>query len=500
VDQYPSSIFNWKSQQVYIPQATYVSTYQKAGVKYFVKPPNKPFEKNNWIHRFADYVRLPNLPEDHLISIQDLNEPERIGRNKYQQSGVLSRVAGVASNAVCFQSDDVFYHFGHPTAYGHTGTQWQAWKAEKIGTGSNGYGSLVNFKNAIIAHFVSVYQGISAESGHRRMDHRYMMINNEVTQHWDQDFNDIMVGVYQKFNELAPNSYLAAWNASVISLKADSSNYAAAYADYNRANLAELQANATTFNIAAAGSWKYALRAQQIGQYCLGPLYPGLIYKILAEGMMYEKFMDMNFYKPIVTTWRLHESHYYTFPNTELQRYRQNKRLITFDKIPVSPHMCRNISIAGNFAAKGLDVWGEGKSFTKSPTPHTYPSFNYGPDWEIITLEGTPADNIHPVTNLDSFVDGAWCFEENWQNMQYPTQLAEVLHNNLWRSGAEVFPTGAYHTGTPCVIYKQTPSGKIFGKAYQETNRSIKDIQIRIDGVVHTIELLADQISIFNIN
>jgi hypothetical protein len=494
-DQYPSYVFNWKCQQLYIPEPNFISIYEYKGAKYYEKPPLKSFDKNNWIHRFQDYVRLPNMPSDYIISIQSYNEPERIQRNQYQKASVHSRLSNSSNFSTCFLSDDPFYLLGHPVAYKHTPAQWLAWKNQKL----TDHSGLEGFRTAVVNHFVEIFNGISTENGRRRLDCDYIMINNEVGGYWDTDFKGIMKSVYNRLNQLSPTTTIAAWNASILQLNLPD-NYQAAFADYQQPNITALKSNAQAFSVAADSSYEWALRGQQIGQYFLGPLFPLMTYQVLAEGMMYEKFLDQSFYKPFATTWRLHESHPYTFPNTQLQRMFKGERLVTFDKIPVSPHLCRNMGGASCYTAKGFDSWDDGKSFTKGPTDFTYPYFNYGPGWKQLHLEGNPADNVHPVNNVDSFVDGAWCMEQNWNMLPYPTQLAEVLHNNLWRSGAEVFPIGAYVTGTPCVLYKKATNGKLWVLAYDCYNRIIKDVQIKIEGVVRTIQIKADKISFLEVN
>lgn len=480
-------IFGWKGQQVYIPAKTFQSTRNNNGATEFLMPPSKSFDPNNQIHRFNEYVRLPNKPDDVLLIIQTMNERERLIRDQYSKAGFLSKYA-TKDDTFVFVGEDLWYACDpkHPIAYdpdsATTVPAWEAAMQTKYGAGLLDY-----LKGKVEEYWVNA---VNPSNGIKYKHHKYMMLNNELHYHWSPFWKNIVRQCYLHFRVLAPSCYLAAWRAKAISLNSDYS-VAQAWIDYNRSIIEDLRSNSTAFTVAPADSYESALNVHQIGGYHLGPLITDTVNNILTLGMMFSKFLPE--VKAISTNWRLQEVLDETMHLSQFERMFKGRRLRTFEKPLVSTHQARNIAIASLFVANGMDWWDDGFSMTQEPSEFIYPAFNYENDWKIFISNGDPVNNIHPSTNLDGSADGAWCAMNVADLLAAPTLVGEILVNNVWRRDGDVFPAGADKLNGPTLLYKNV-NNKIVYLFYDKLNKVVKNYQIKIDGVVKTVTCYGDNV------
>ncbi len=497
VDQDATFHTSIKNQQIYIPEPVYRSTEQLHGGTYYHKAPGQNFTQETRVHDFQDIIRLPNKPASHIVSVQTNNEAERLRRNQYAKSRVHSKYSDDITLATAFRGEDWLYFIGHPKAYNYTQAEWDAWFNNKMDT--LGYaGFLTQLKAAFRREFlVNPDNGVPASNfngnGLEVRKHNFVMYNNECHYEWNATFKDMVRQCFELFAaEADPAAQLCAWNARAIAYPSQRQNWQAAYQDYMQPDLAALKANATFFNVAPDNSYEWPLKIQQLGNYFNSPTYDHTIYHILAEAMMVRKFLPN--YRGVATMFRLVENLDETGYLSQYFRRHQGKTYSTFEKPLASPHMLDTVATAATAAGGGADLWDDALSHDDNATA-AYPPDNFdeaAQQW--VELNGDPVHNIYPTTNVNAFVSGAWKTYQSDGYVDQALQLADVFHNGLWRTGAEVFPAGAYITGTPCVLYAKRPNGKLFIIGYDAHNKQERDIQIRIENNIHVLRLYADKI------
>jgi len=486
------------SQQIYIGGVQ--STDSFAGGTYYYRHPQQLIVDSDRVPRWNEYITTDfNIPTGKYVVIDAKNQEEVSTTTSYGDLGVFSRLSSTPGKKYLFVGDDWLTDIGHPAAYagGDFASWWSNYKAARGGLAGGTAGIKAQFADRVTNRAASI--GAT-----------YIMINNELWSYWDEEFGNVIKQCYDQ-HHAASSAILSAWTDNLVAPEFNLDK-ARAYQDYIDTRPYEQFAadNTRFFKLTPSTNYKYSLDVNQIGSY-FTDRNPNNLAKLIGQALMSNKYNLPH--KNIATIWNVVET--LKQPLFFYQELYQGRPILSRTKDFVSPHLLRNYAAAACFFGDGVHMWHNGYTISNDAEHYFEPSRYVNGEGQLYYMDvpfvnGEPGDYkvVSPLApnnavpwskenNIDWLINGVWAVYKNPIFADINAKVAEVSLDGgaTWRTGESAFVIGAAVDNEPFAAFKQVGTEYlVFAIDFDGT--TVKDIKVRMEGVVKDIRLMGDNVSI----